>query len=251
MIGRGSFEDFAVKGYDIIGKAVASLDRRFKLTFVGSPKDEQRKIEDWFRKETNIARNQLTIRGYRNHDEMKKMFREADLVVMPSRSEGFGLVALEAISAGVPVLVSSESGMAEALEEVEGLGRTMVVDSDEPEDWARKIRQLFQQKPEERHASAIHIREKYGETYSWAKECKRFEQMIHGLIQRPCKALPSSCVLTGLLLDILFDYSQCILQIEPPMNIYECMVSDKASNCGTWLWEVKSLLLMYVIMDYD
>ena len=198
MIGRGSFEDFAVKGYDIIGKAVASLDRRFKLTFVGSPKDEQRKIEDWFRNETNIARNQLTIRGYRNHDEMKKMFREADLVVMPSRSEGFGLVALEAISAGVPVLVSSESGMAEALEEVEG-GRTMVVDSDEPEDWARKIQQLFQQTPEERHASAIHVREKYGETYTWAKECKRFEQMIHGLIQRPCKALPSSCVLTGLL----------------------------------------------------
>ena len=198
MIGRGSFEDFAVKGYDIIGKAVASLDRRFKLTFVGSPKDEQRKIEKWFRKKTNIARNQLTIRGYRNHDEMKKMFREADLVVMPSRSEGFGLVALEAISAGVPVLVSSESGMAKALKKVEG-GMTVVVNSDEPEDWARKIQQLFQQKPEERHASAIHIREKYGETYTWAKECKRFEQMIHGLIQRPCKALPSSCVLTGLL----------------------------------------------------
>ena len=74
MIGRGSFEDFAVKGYDIIGKAVASLDSKFKLTFVGSPKDEQRKIEYWFRNETSIARNQLTIRGYRNRVEMKKMF---------------------------------------------------------------------------------------------------------------------------------------------------------------------------------
>jgi len=27
MIGHRSFEDFAVKGYDVIGKAVASLDR--------------------------------------------------------------------------------------------------------------------------------------------------------------------------------------------------------------------------------
>ena len=202
MIGRGSFEDFFVKGYDIIGKAVASLDGKFKLTFVGSPKDEQRKIENWFRNETSIARNQLTIRGYRSRVEMRKMFREADLIVMPSRSEGFGLVALEAISAGVPVLVSSESGMAKALKEVEG-GMTVVVDSDEPGDWARKIEELFEVKPEERHARAMHLREKYGEIYSWAKECKRFEQMIHGLIQRPCTALPSRFVLTGLLLDSL------------------------------------------------
>ena len=185
----------------IIGKAVASLDRKFKLTFVGSPKDGQRKIENWFREETKIARNQLTIRGYRNHEEIKKMFFEADLIVMPSRSEGFGLVALEAISAGVPVLVSSESGLAKALKEVEG-GMTVVVDSDDPGDWATKIQELFKRTPKERHASAMHLREKYGEIYTWTKECKRFEQMIHGLIQRPCTALPSSCVLTGLLLDI-------------------------------------------------
>ena len=196
MIGRGSFEDITVKGYHIIGNAVASLDRKFKLIFVGSPKHEQGKIENWFRKETNIARNQLTIRDYRNRVEMKKMFREADLIIMPSRSEGFGLVALEAISAGVPVLVSSESGLAKALKEVEG-GMTVVVDSDEPGDWARKIQELFELTPEERHARAMHLREKYGEIYSWAKECKRFEQMIHGLIQRPCRAVPSSCVLTG------------------------------------------------------
>ena len=35
------------------------------------------------------------------------MFREADLIVMPTCTEGFGLTALEATSAGVPVNVSS------------------------------------------------------------------------------------------------------------------------------------------------
>jgi glycosyltransferase involved in cell wall biosynthesis len=34
---------------------------------------------------------------------------------MPSRSEGFGLVGLEAIGLGIPVLVSRESGLAELL----------------------------------------------------------------------------------------------------------------------------------------
>src|SRR5262249_35140632 len=37
------------------------------------------------------------------------------IVVMPSKREGFGLVALEAIAAGIPVLVTAESGLAELL----------------------------------------------------------------------------------------------------------------------------------------
>ena len=197
MIGRGSFEDFALKGYDIVGKAVALLGRKFELTFVGSPQYEQRRIEEWFLKKTNIARNQLTIRGYRDNKEMKTMLRQADVIVMPSRTEGFGLVALEAISASVPVLVSSESGIAEALKKVKG-GMAVVVDSDKPEDWAGRIKQLSEQKPKDRHASAMRLRDKYGEIYSWKKECERFEQMIHGLIQKPHKDIPLNFVLTGL-----------------------------------------------------
>ena len=197
MIGRGSFEDFALKGYDIVGKAVALLDRKFELTFVGSAKDEQRRIEKWFLDETKIARNQLTIRGFCNNEEMKKMFCEADVIVMPSRTEGFGLVALEAISAGVPVLVSSESGIAKALEGVED-GMSVVVTSDKPEDWAGRIQQLSEQKPNDRYASAMLLRDKYGESYCWKKQCERFEKMIHGLIQKPHKDVPLNYELRGL-----------------------------------------------------
>jgi len=39
-------------------------------------------------------------------------------VLMPSRTEGFGLVGLEAILAGTPVLVSEQSGLGELLREV-------------------------------------------------------------------------------------------------------------------------------------
>ena len=137
MFGRGSFEDFELKGYDIIGKAVASLERKFELTFVGAPQDEQRKIEKWFLEETKITRNQLTIRGFCNYEEMREMFRQADVVVMPSRTEGFGLVALEAISAGAPVLVSRECGIAKALQTVDG-GMAVVIPSASPEEWAKK-----------------------------------------------------------------------------------------------------------------
>ena len=199
MFGRGSFEDFALKGYDIVGKAVALLGRKFELTFVGSPHEKQREIETWFLEETKIARNQLTIRGYADYEEMKKMFCEADLIVMPSRTEGFGLVSLEAISAGIPVLVSGESGIAKALEEVEG-GMSVVVNSDMPQDWAERIKQFSEQKPEDRYESAMKLRKQYGNTFSWKKECERFEQMIQELAQKSRKDAPIHCLLTGLLL---------------------------------------------------
>ncbi|KAL9961109.1 hypothetical protein ACROYT_G029998 [Oculina patagonica] len=195
MFGRGSFEDFELKGYDIIGKALASLGRKYELTFVGSPHGEQKKLQKWFLNETKIAKNQLTIRGYCDYEEIKKMFRQADVIVMPSRTEGFGLVALEAISAGVPVLVSSECGIAKALEGMKG-GKSVVVNSDKPEEWSRRIHDLSELKVEERHAHAIRLREQYGKIYNWQEECERFKEMIHELVQRPRKAVPLNLSLT-------------------------------------------------------
>ena len=78
----------------------------------------------------------------------------------------------------------------------------MVINSDKPEDWAARIKQLSEQKPKDRHASAMRLRVKYGETYTWPKQCERFEQMIHGLIQRPHRDAPSNVALTGLLLNV-------------------------------------------------
>ena len=195
MFGRGSFEDFELKGYDIIGKAVASLERKFELTFVGAPQDQQRKIEKWFLEETKIKRNQLTIRGFCNYEETREMFRQADAVVMPSRTEGFGLVSLEAISAGVPVLVSRECGIAKALQTVDG-GMAVVIPSASPEEWAKRIQELSQQTPEDRYASALHLRENYGKRYHWKEQCEKFGRMILQLVPSP---IPEKTVITGLL----------------------------------------------------
>jgi glycosyltransferase involved in cell wall biosynthesis len=48
-------------------------------------------------------------------DEVASDIRSASVVVMPSRREGYGLVAMEGIAAGIPVLVSAESDVAELL----------------------------------------------------------------------------------------------------------------------------------------
>ena len=182
MFGRLTFEDISVKGFDVIAKAIASLGEGFKLTIVGSPPAKQRRMEEWFLRRTKITREQLTIRRYCDQQELKIMFQEAHLVALPSRAEGFGLVALEAISAAVPVLVSKQSGIAKALQKVE-TGGCVVVTSQKPEEWARKILQLSKQTLQERSENAIQLREDYNSTYSWNAECKRFERMIVSVLE--------------------------------------------------------------------
>ena len=61
----------------------------------------------------------LTVRSFlQDRESFKSLFCEVDLAVMPSRTEGFGLAALEALSAGLPILVSKNSGFGEALRKV-------------------------------------------------------------------------------------------------------------------------------------
>ncbi|MFA6490203.1 MAG: glycosyltransferase family 4 protein [Candidatus Micrarchaeia archaeon] len=51
--------------------------------------------------------------GYVPEEEQCKIYKIADVYVMPSTSEPFGITALEAMSSGVPVIVSKTSGVAE------------------------------------------------------------------------------------------------------------------------------------------
>ena len=50
-------------------------------------------------------------------DSREKLFDESDVLAMPSDYEGFGMVAAEAMAAGLPVIVPSESGAAELVSE--------------------------------------------------------------------------------------------------------------------------------------
>lgn len=53
--------------------------------------------------------------GFVRGEELMKLYRAADLYVMPSISEPFGITALEALANGTPILVSKQSGVSEVL----------------------------------------------------------------------------------------------------------------------------------------
>lgn len=60
-------------------------------------------------------RDNMIFAGKVSNDEAQKLFAQADCFVMPSLSEPFGLVALEAIAQGTPVIISKQSGVSEVI----------------------------------------------------------------------------------------------------------------------------------------
>ena len=60
--------------------------------------------------------NHVIFTGYIPEDEKPDYYRLADIYVMPSRGEGFGIVLLEALACGIPVIASCLDGGAEAVQ---------------------------------------------------------------------------------------------------------------------------------------
>ncbi|XP_015778980.1 PREDICTED: uncharacterized protein LOC107356864 [Acropora digitifera] len=183
VFGRGDSEDFRLKGYDIAARAVAELkDEKppFKLVFVGAPSGKEDQVKQMLLDE-GILPSQLIVRSAKEREQLAQQFFEADLVIMPSRTEGFGLTALEALSAGLPVLVSHNSGLGEALQEVP-FGKNVVLDSEDPTEWAKEIKTVRSKRREVRLAEAIKLREIYAKEYQWEGQCRTLVKRMHEIV---------------------------------------------------------------------
>jgi len=94
-----------------------------------------------------------------NAPELAGWYRSADVVVMPSYSESFGLVALEAQACGTPVLATKVGGLSRAVQD----GRTgMLIEGHKASDWADALESLFddaQTRTDMGRAAAIHAQE--------------------------------------------------------------------------------------------
>jgi len=103
------------KGQDFLLKALSSLkDFDWVLNIVGSTR------ANYFDYENNLKKSVLDlglnerVNFLGRRDDVNKILSESDLLVMPSSvSESFGLVILEAMASGVPVIAANSGGPAE------------------------------------------------------------------------------------------------------------------------------------------
>ncbi|WP_074848880.1 glycosyltransferase family 4 protein [Gordonia westfalica] len=123
VVGRA--DDFQSKGIDIVADALLKVVDRWPqsrphppvLVLRGVPgeaaTDVKARLDEIF--EGRVAYH---LRPYSDSEELVKQdLAQSRVMLMPSRHEGFGLAAFEAIASDIPVLISAESGLAQFLRE--------------------------------------------------------------------------------------------------------------------------------------
>jgi len=133
-----------LKAPDLAVRALAELGRDDALlVIVGGASGEDGNGE--LQRVRDLARaleldDRVQFVSPRPHHILSSYYRAADVVIVPSRSESFGLVALEAAACGVPVVASAVGGLLNIVHDgVTGV----LVDGREPHRFGRAIAQIL------------------------------------------------------------------------------------------------------------
>lgn len=115
--------------------------------------------------------SQVTFMGHR--EDVPALLAQADVFVLPSRSEAFPNGAMEAMAAGVPVIASRVGGLLDLIED----GRTgILVSPTEPAAFAAAIEQLVLH-PERAFALGRAARDEIARRYSFERMVAAFEHL--------------------------------------------------------------------------
>jgi len=105
------------KGYEQVIKAVSHLKDSFpSLRYILSGQydsTEEARIRDLI--STCNVSEQVILTGFLDEKELADYFLLADLFVLPSKKEGFGIVFIEALSCGLPVICGNADGSVDAI----------------------------------------------------------------------------------------------------------------------------------------
>src|SRR5206468_2721609 len=91
------------KGLDVLIDAAARA-RDWRLVLAGAPAHDGGRIAQAAR-----AAGALLLDGVQE-DDLVALYRGADAVAAPALYEGFGIVPLEALASGTPVVIASDAG---------------------------------------------------------------------------------------------------------------------------------------------
>lgn len=142
------------KGVDVFIELSKRLDDRFKIVLVGTT-DATDKY---------LPKNILSIHRTSNQLELVKIYSTADVFVNPTREETFGLVNVEALACGTPVITFNTGGSPEIVDETCGI----VVEKNDVDAMEQAIIKVCTEKPftaEDcvNHAKSYEKYDKYGE----------------------------------------------------------------------------------------
>ncbi len=178
-----------LKGIDTLFQAMARLNAGLApgapicvIVIGGDPSAEgQRQNEEMARLHALRAQlgldDLITFLGARDQDTLQYYYAAADVLVMPSHYESFGMVALEAMACGTPVIASDVGGLSQLVKHNQ---TGLRVPSKDPEALAHALQALLTDEARRRimgHRAAC-----YAEDFSWIKIVDRLLGVYEDLL---------------------------------------------------------------------
>jgi CheY-like chemotaxis protein len=123
------------KGHDVLLDALATLNgRRWRCLCVGTLERDPTYVATLRRRALDRGMDgRLRFSGALPEEDLARSYRAADLLVLPSRSETYGMVVTEALARGLPVVAAEVGGVPEALGHgADGTRPGLLVPGDDP-----------------------------------------------------------------------------------------------------------------------
>ena len=173
-----------IKGYDVLINALSFLnisdDFDVRLLIIGGDSKSQNELErlNSLKLKHGLS-NQINFLGAIDHDELPIYFSAADVFVMPSAYETFGIAALEASACNLPVIAPQVGGLKSVVKH----GQTGFLSVNKsPESLMHYLEILLKNKP---------LRELFGVNsrlhamnYSWGKSSKDLISVFEDVLSK-------------------------------------------------------------------
>jgi D-inositol-3-phosphate glycosyltransferase len=169
------------KGVDDVIRALGQLPD-VELLVAGGPAPDELDTDSEVRRLRAVARvtgvaSRVIFLGRVAQHEMPPLYRSADIVTCYPWYEPFGIVPLEAMACGVPVVAAAVGGMVDTV--VDG-GTGRLVPSRQPELLAGTLRALLDD-PGAASAYGLAGRDRVQRRYTWARVAEQTERAYDGL----------------------------------------------------------------------
>lgn len=177
------------KGYDLVLRSLPELKKTYpniRYIIAGKYDAAEKQRIDTLIAELKLEEN-VILTGYVPDGELVSYYQAADVFVMPSRNEGFGIVFLEAMLCGLPVIAGNLDGSVDALRDGE-LG--LLVDPTRVESIREGIATMLTSMPTRRLADAAEIQKKVIVYFGFKQYMNRLRAIFDGNPENPFVEMP-------------------------------------------------------------
>lgn len=170
----------AQKGLDTLLKAaeIYSQENERPITLIAGDGDSREQSEQLAKQ---LQLYDIYFLGSQDHQQMVKLYNIAEVVAAPSRFEPFGLVALEALACGTPVIASNAEGFRQTINEQVGC----LIELDDYKTLAEKVTTFIRDgfKEKVKHKATAYVKQ----NFSWARTVSHIESVYNQILGHPTK----------------------------------------------------------------